>query len=120
MSKAYTTEEKRQFVTQAVEDYRKAQELVDHACVLMRRCGVQMCGGATTVFGTAYEEDAKVELHVFSGIKNLARILDQQMRHPLDIWKEKRQNNIGAVVADGVMFYQLGDARDVRTKLHFR
>ena len=81
---ALTGEEKRGLVHSALDKYQQAQALVDQANKMMEKCGVKMCG--VTVFGDAYEEETMQNLHVFSGIKKLAKLFDEETRNPLDIF----------------------------------
>lgn len=120
MGRAYTKEEKIQFLDQALNNYTEAQRLIDEACTLMKRCGVSMCGNATSVYDNAYEEDASKALFVYSGIRKLAKLLDQSTRHPLDIFRENRDHSRIGVIRDGVLFFQLGDAQSSCTKYHYR
>ena len=117
MSKPYTTEDKQRFVNEAIAEFREAQKHVDIACTLMKRCGIGMCG--QDVFGDAYETDAEIELHVYEGIRKLAKLVGQELRNPLNIFK-KKQNDKAGVVIDGILFYQLGDPRDTKSKMYYR
>ena len=104
---APTDEEKRGLVHSALDKYQQAQALVDQANKMMEKCGIKMCG--VTVFGDAYEEETMQNLHVFSGIKKLAKLFDEETRNPLDIFKDPQKSQLGIVI-DKVLFYQLGDA----------
>lgn len=118
MSKAYTNEEKQQFIHEACEKYAQGIALMNEAEKLLKRCGVELIINEGR---SAYEDDAEHSIHIYSGIKKLAMILGQQPRHPQTIWRDGtvNQNELG-VVTDGFLFFQLGDARSTKTKFHYR
>lgn len=118
MSKAYTNEEKQQFIHEACEKYAQGIALMNDAKNLLKRCGVELISDADR---SAYEDDAEQSIHVYSGIKKLAMILGQQPRHPRTVWRDGtvNENELG-VVTDGFLFFQLGDARSPATKYYYR
>lgn len=117
MSKAYTNEEKQQFIHEACEKYAQSIALMNEAKKLLKCCGVELINEARS----AYEDDAEHSIHIYSGIKKLAMILGQQPRHPQTIWRDGtvRKNELG-VVTDGFLFFQIGDSRSPATKYYYR
>ena len=118
MSKAYTIEEKRQFVREACAKYETAQKCIEEAEALLKRCDVTI---VSKLFGDAYEVDATKSIHIYSGIKKLAKILDQEPRHTQTIWRDGKVNRRElAVVQDGILFFQLGDEQNAATRYKYR
>ncbi len=113
----YTEEQKLGFLDEAVRKYGEAEDLMKEAKVLMKRCGVEMC--SSFGFSSAYEEDADKGIQVYSGIKNLAKLLKKNAVHPLDIFKEKNKKELG-VTHNGVLFFQLGDPAIRETNYKYR
>lgn len=118
MSKAYTNEEKQQFIHEACEKYAQGIALMNEAKKLLERCGIELISNEAR---RAYEDDAEHSIEVYSGIKKLAMILGQQPRHPRTVWRDGtvNENELG-VVTDGFLFFQFGDARSPATKYYYR
>lgn len=117
MSKKYSEEEKLTFLNEAVEKFRKAAELSEEAGKLMERCGVTMCSRLTV--HPAYEEDAKMGLQVYKGIKNLARLLKTNAAHPLDVFRAPNKKEL-SVKHNGILFFQLGEPAVKETSFKYR
>ncbi len=110
-------EQKLKDIQEAVELYRQANELVDKAnkmiCKNIR--GLHIVRTLPELMdGWDYEEyRGKYEVHVYSGILKLAKVLGVETEPEKDSFGVERTDR-KALVVDGIKFFQLGEPTQAR------
>lgn len=101
-----TKEQKRENVRRAIELRKQANKLIAEAEKLMEDSGIKLINAQTRHF-----DSGKTEIHVYTGIFELANLFDLKPGAYLDCFGEPRKGT-KAVEIDGTIFFQLGEAAD--------
>lgn len=104
----YTTEQKKQFLDEAISEYQTALEHLKKYEALLKRCDVMLCTGRPIN-----------QIHVFKGIKKIAKLTDSEGYNPLD-WTGKTNKGELCVDVNDVSFFQLGDVKESVKGYYFR
>ena len=114
----YTDEQKREFVLEAIQNFREAQKMVEQGRRLMKRAGVEI-GCSADVIDKYYHggEDTDGGLMIYGGLKKLAKLLGAETFTP-EGWDGRKDRSRIACKAAGIYFFQLGD--ETRTNFKFR
>ena len=102
----YTTEQKKQFLDEAISEYRTALEHFKKSQKLFGRCDIKLCTDLTDT------------IHVYQGIKKISALTGSEAFNAQDSFDRIQKNKLCVDVND-FTFFQLGDVKETVKGYYF-